>query len=170
MTEMRGQERLPCYLIPAAACSTKGVALSRGEVAPSPELAGRAQLPEGEMRQAVGHTAKEAQDTRAEEGDMLWVQTPSTASCLLGAEGAYCRESVKKMQNWTREGSSCQGSALRGDFTHRVKSEFLLFSRLSLFVILCFYKACFGRWVPLGMVPSKRKEECSVSRLGQRLL
>lgn len=98
-----------------------------------------------------GHTARRSPEIRAEQGDLLWVQTSSTASCLLGAEGAYC------LFNAGNHWKNCR-TAPGKDQPDRVEcseeilapsaseiwASFVFKVILSLFVILCFYKACFG--------------------------
>lgn len=88
MAEMGGQESLLGHPIPAVACSVKGTPLRTGEVALSLQLSGHGQLLEGGVGQAG--VTQQGGALKPELSKVLWVQTPSTASCLLRAEGAYC--------------------------------------------------------------------------------
>lgn len=97
-----------------------------------------------------GHTARRSPETRAEQGDLLWVQTSSTASCLLGSGGAYClfnagnhwkncRTGPRKDHPDRVECSECSEEILAPHTpTPRPKwnLEFLLFSRLSYLYLL----------------------------------
>lgn len=104
-----------------------------------------------------GHTARRSPETRAEQGDLLWVQTSSTASCLLGSGGAYClfnagnhwkncRTGPRKDHPDRVECSECSEEILAPHTPPQVKSwvSFVFKVILSLSVICAFTKPALG--------------------------